>query len=590
MGRDAERDADVTTDGGADRRRPDGRDADHDVRARRRSRRPLVLGAVVLLLVLAYVGGAWYLGDRVPRGTTVAGVSVGGMTAEQARERLETDLADARTAPVRVVLGDNETTIDPAEASLALDVDATVEALTGFSLDPRVVLAHVAGGDAYDPVTTADPDAVKAALERVSEAVGVAPVEGEIALTEGEAVVTEPVAGTTVDVEAAVPVVTDAWLTAPQPIALPAAEVPPVINEDAVATAMTDLAEPLTRSGVSVDVDGGLVELTPADLTAVSTIVPDGEQLVLQLDAEGLHTLVTERNPELATPGQDARIVIEGGAPVVVPSTTGLGIDAEELVEAVRAAALSPTDRTAVVPLIEVEPDLTTAEAEALGVREVVSSFSTPLFNDPVRTQNLVAGARYITNTLVLPGETFSLIDALGPITAERGFGASGVVVDGLETKGMGGGLSQISATTFNAAFLAGMEMVEWQPHSHHYARYPEGRESTVYTPHVDMKWRNTTEYGALVEAWVADGRVHVRLWGTPYYEVRTSTSDRYDYTEPTTVYNTGANCVPNSSGERGFTVRVSRTVLREGAVVSDKTWTTTYIPWDRVVCGPNPG
>ena len=59
-------------------------------------------GRVVVLLLLGLAllaGGAYaaaYLaaGDRVPRGTTVAGVEIGGMTPDEAIEELETELAD----------------------------------------------------------------------------------------------------------------------------------------------------------------------------------------------------------------------------------------------------------------------------------------------------------------------------------------------------------------------------------------------------------------------------------------------------------------------------------------------------------------
>src|SRR5690606_35236947 len=187
------------------------------------------------------------------------------------------------------------------------------------------------------------------------------------------------------------------------------------------------------------------------------------------------------------------------------------------------------------------------------------SEFATPFHNDAQRTENLRVGAEKITNTLVKPGESFSLIEALGPITRERGFVSSGVVVNGLETSGMGGGLSQVSTTVFNAAFFAGMEFEQFQTHSHHYPRYPEGREATMYTPSVDLRWKNTTPYGALVQAWVAGGEFHVRLWGTEHFEVSTTTSDRYNFTAPSTVYNSAASCVPHNSPERGFTVNVSR-------------------------------
>ena len=564
---------------------------DFDEERPRRRRRGWIIALVVLVLLLGgYAAGAWYLGDRVPRGATVAGVDIGGLTAQDATERLEEALGETATEPVPVALADNETTLDPAAAGLELDAAATVDRLSGLSFDPRSVVAHLFGTEDHEPVVRVDEEALRAEVERVAETLDVAPVDGAIALTEGEAQVTEPVAGTSVDVDAAVDVLADRWITGERPLALPEEEVTPAITADAVQTAMDEIARPLTRSPVAVDIDGRLIELTPEHLTSVSTIEPtDAGALELRLDGEALVDLVLELDPEVRTEARDARIVLEDGRPTVVPGATGMDVDEEVLVETVAAAAVSGSNRTAEARLVEVAPEFTAADAEALGVTEVVSEFSTPFHNDAQRTRNLVVGAEKISNTLVKPGETFSLIDALGPITAERGFVSSGVVVDGLETSGMGGGLSQVSTTVFNAAFFAGMQLDQFQTHSHHYPRYPEGREATLYTPSVDLRWTNTTPYGALVQAWVSGGEFHVRLWGTEHFDVTTSTSDRFNFTEPSTVYNSAPGCVPHNSPERGFSVTVSRTVSLDGAEVADNSWTTRYIPWDRVVCGSAP-
>ncbi len=556
----------------------------------RRRRRGWVI-ALVVLLVLAggYAAAAWYLGDRVPRGATVAGVDIGGLTAAGATDRLTETLADATTAPVPVSLGEAETTFDPVAAGLELDVDATIDKLTGLTFDPRVVIGHVVGLGDVSPELRVDEDALRAEVENVAETLDLAPVDGAIALSDGAAEVTEPAAGLSVDVAAATELITDEWLTGETPVELPGTEVPPAIGAEAVETAMAEIARPLTRSPVAVDIDGRLIELTPAHLTTVSTIEPRDGALELEIDARALADLVLELDPEVRTAARDARIVLQDGAPTIVPGATGMDVDEEVLVQAVAAAAVSDTDRTAQATLKEVEPEFTVADAEALGVVEVVSEFATPFHNDAQRTRNLVVGAEKISNTLIKPGETFSLIEALGPITAERGFVSSGVVVDGLESTGMGGGLSQVSTTVFNAAYFAGMDLDEFQTHSHHYPRYPEGREATLYTPSVDLRWTNTTPYGALVQAWVAGGEFHVRLWGTKHFDVASHTSDRYNFTQPSTVYNTASTCVPHNSPEPGFTVTVTRTVSLDGAEVDRESWTTRYIPWDRVVCGSPP-
>ena len=562
---------------------------DFDDERPRRRRGWIVAVVVLVLLAGGYAAAARYFADRTPRGATVAGVDVGGLASEDAVQRLTDGLADAATEPVPVTLGTSETTFDPVDAGLELDPAATIEEITGLSFDPRSLVAHLFGMEQHPPVVHVDEEALRAEVERVAETLDREPVDGAIELVDGAAEVTEPVDGAAVDVPAAIDLVRDEWLTGERPVVLPGTEVTPAITADAVRTAMSQIAEPLTRSPVAVEVDDRLIELTPEHLTSVSTLEPREGALELEIDGEALAALVLELDPDVRTAARDARIVIEDGEPTILPGATGMDIDEEVLVAEVARAATSGDDRTAQATLREVDPEFTAADAEALGVTEEISYFSTPFHNDPQRTRNLITGAEKISNTLVKPGETFSLIEALGPITAERGFVSSGVVVNGLESTGMGGGLSQVSTTVFNAAYFAGMDLEEFQPHSHHYPRYPEGREATMYTPHVDMKWTNTTPYGALVQSWVSGGRFHVRLWGTKHFEVSSHTSDRFNFTQPTTVYNTASSCVPHNSPERGFTVTNTRVVSLDGEEVERESWTTRYIPWDRVVCGPPP-
>src|SRR5699024_7619553 len=104
-------------------------------------------GLLITLLTLIVLGGAygaaaWYLGDQVPSGTTVAGVNIGGLSDAEARERLEEDLANISAEPVPVSLQDSAATIDPTEVGLRLDLDATLGDLTGFTLDPRALANH----------------------------------------------------------------------------------------------------------------------------------------------------------------------------------------------------------------------------------------------------------------------------------------------------------------------------------------------------------------------------------------------------------------------------------------------------------------
>ena len=64
----------------------------------------------------------------------------------------------------------------------------------------------------------------------------------------------------------------------------------------------------------------------------------------------------------------------------------------------------------------------------------------------------------------------------------------------------LGGGVSQMATTTFNAMFFAGLEDVEHKPHSFYIDRYPVGREATVAWGAVDLRFRNDTPYGVLID------------------------------------------------------------------------------------------
>ena len=219
-----------------------------------------------------------------------------------------------------------------------------------------------------------------------------------------------------------------------------------------------------------------------------------------------------------------------------------------------------------------------------------MSEFSTPLNSEPRRTVNITNGASKISGTLIRPDETFSLTSALGPIDAAHGFVEAGAIINGEHTDAWGGGLSQVSTTTYNAAFLAGFEDIEHRPHSEWFARYPEGREATIFTGTLDMRWKNNTPYGALVQAWVSDGRVYVRVWGTKHWTVESSTSGRSGVVAPTTVYSQSPTCVASAAGNPGFSVTVTRKRYLNGALDKTESNSWRYKPQNKIICGAPPG
>ncbi|PPK93091.1 vancomycin resistance protein YoaR [Kineococcus xinjiangensis] len=604
-------------------------------RGRRLPGRPWLwwTGGALALTGAAYGGAALATAGEVPRGTTVAGVDVGGLSRAEAEQSLSTAAGSLGATPVPVVVSvagePVEAALDPAAAGLRLDVEATLEELTGSSWDPRVLWRHVAGGWEAEPVTDVDAAALREALRGFAERVDAAPVEGSITFVEGRAVAGEAREGRRLDVVAGTDLLAQRWPlpAGTTPVELPADVLRPRVDAEEVATAMREAAEPAVSGPLVVVTGGREVVLPPEAFTpalsmqagpraegpaaseAPASEVPASEapatpaaapaaattpagksegQLLLTVDGIALEAAVLAAAPDLEVPPRDATVEIRDGVPVVVPAVDGADLDPVRLAEAALPALTSP-ERRAVVELVPRPAELTTAEAEALGVREVISTFSTKLTSNAARTENIRRAAESVDGTLLEPGEEFSLNQVVGERTAARGFNKAPVINNGLLVDGYGGGVSQLATTTFNAMFFAGLDELEHKPHSFYISRYPEGREATVDWRSIDLRFRNDSAHGVLVKAEVAGGQVTVTFWGTKEWDVQAEKSPRRNIRTPGVKYDESPKCEPQDP-HTGFDVDVTRIArhLVTGEVRRE-TWSHRYKAGDRVICGPDP-
>jgi vancomycin resistance protein YoaR len=84
----------------------------------------------------------------------------------------------------------------------------------------------------------------------------------------------------------------------------------------------------------------------------------------------------------------------------------------------------------------------------------------------------------------------------------------------------VGGGISQLTTTVFNAAFFGGYPIPEWQAHSYYISRYPLGREATLSWPSPDLKFVNDTDTALLIKTGYTDVSITVKIFGTKTREV----------------------------------------------------------------------
>ena len=555
------------------------------------------------LLVLIWGGAAIATTQHIFAGSTVSGIDVGDMSPAEARQAVDDQVGAALTYPVILTVNDSTDTLVPADSGVSVDADASVDRLVGPTLNPVTLIKRLSGSD-VDAVTTVDTEALTAALNERLDTLATGTADAVVTLDGTTPVVTPGATGTGLDVDASVKSLSADWPLGQEAIALASGTAKPAITDEDAQTFVDSVLTPLLADDLTITAVGTSAEktatgkqlvLSPEQIASLTTISTADGELSAVLDSQRLHDDLIAAMGPIETQAVNAGWTIDGSAtgaagakPQYVAPSSGEGIDmaalTQQLIDTGTTKSAS-ADRTVAIPMTTTEPDTTTPEAD-WGITEVTGEFATPFNSEPGRDQNLIRGAEQMNGQVVMSGQTFSVEEALGPVDYEHGFTDAGVISNGQHVDALGGGLSQIGTTMFNVGFEAGMDDVEHHPHSYYFDRYPAGREATLWTGQKDVKFTNSTPYAALIQAWVADGQVHTRIWSTHYYDVSITSSERYNYRPVQTLTRpAGSGCQSYYGGNPGFDITVTRTRTASDKTVPDDVLTTTYDADNNIEC-----
>jgi vancomycin resistance protein YoaR len=556
----------------------------------------LVPAAVVGVLAAAYGVDLLATSGEVPRGTVVAGVELGGLSRDEAAGTLSEDLVPRVMADHTLVAADVQAPLSPATAGIALDVEATVDVAAEQPLNPWTRVTSLFTERTVRPEITVDDTALAAQVETVAAQVDRAPVDATIVLEGTTPTLVEPADGRTLDREAGAEAITDALAAGGDPatpIELPVEVTPVRVDAAEAERVLEETVTPALAAPVTVtSADGATsAEVPVAAIAAGLTFTPqDDGELAVAVDPAALQEALGDALGAFGTPPEDARFEVDGGAVSIVPSVDGTGVDPAALAEQLLGVLEEPAPRTLTAELGPVPADLTTAEAEALGIREEVSSFTTN-FTSAASGTNIRVVAEEVDGALVLPGETFSLNTFTGPRGTAQGYVPAAVISGGELSTAVGGGISQFATTMFNAVFFAGLEDVYHKPHSFYISRYPAGREATVYEGAIDLVWRNDTDTGIFIDTEWVPGAITVTFYGTKRYEIDSVSSDRTNYRQPAVQEKVDdGNCTPQG-GIPGFDITVTRIFrdLQSGAEIRRENFSTSYAAEAVITCVPPP-
>ncbi|MGE3137930.1 MAG: VanW family protein [Thermoleophilia bacterium] len=473
-----------------------------------------ITGASVLAVISAAVVTARVMQPDpgvVPAGVSIGGVAVGGLTPAEAERVLRARLP-APGAEILLTTPAGEPVLPPvAVASLRPEPRlgrAIADAARRASLVQRLRREVGLGGGRDVRLTfRVDQEQAGRLALRLARRFDVPPRSASVRVRDGRFVLRQAVPGRAVDRSELVGRLAEM----PDRLALPVDPVAPRIS-DAQAAVARSQAVWITRSPVVVAAGRRAARIGRRDLLELLRFRAEGARLLPRLDPRGLRRLLLDRLSVVERAPRSARFRVRSRRVEIVDAVPGRVIDGAAVARSIvgRRGTYPVRLRTAAV-----EPRLTSREARALRIREVVGEFTTPYACCQPRVVNIARAASILDGDIIPAGGTFSLNEALGERTRDRGFVPAPQINAGRLEDAVGGGVSQVATTFFNAAFFAGLRIVTHTPHEFWITRYPPGREATISWGGPELVVRNDWPAAVLVSVIAARDGITVRLFSS---------------------------------------------------------------------------
>jgi vancomycin resistance protein YoaR len=515
------------------------------------SRLLLVLAIVVGVVALALLLMRGMYSDRVYPQVSVSGMNIGGLTRDEARAVLEARSVELEYGSVVLTHGDQTWAPTLTQLGVAVDYDATLDAAFGIGREEsaweRVGSTFgLLRNDRHVPLLmTFNPNAMNDWFDTVNNDLGIPPHNAYIVVEDGKARIEAEVDGTVVD-SAAVRNMVITSLTDLQPLT---AQLPVEVKIASVRAGDLEPAKAILDEALSAPVvfthEDNEFSLAPEIIGqfVVQTVDESlsGEEAVgLELDIKALAKyLSTTYRDEINRDAVDAEVAFDnerGRLIATSESVTGLKLKPSSFAQAVSASFFGNHSEFE-VPVSIMAPLVDSNNLDALGITtKLAVGDSSYVGSDYGRSTNIVVGSNLLNGTLIPPGGEYSFNRSIGVITIEKGYVESSVIEGERIGRDIGGGICQVSTTVFRAALYAGLEIIEWWPHSYRLGFYEQdgwlpGMDASILQPDGnpfgggDFRFRNPTDSWMLVESYTQNERVYVIIYGPDTgYSVEIST------------------------------------------------------------------
>lgn len=335
------------------------------------------------------------------------------------------------------------------------------------------------------------------------------------------------------------------------------------------------------------DQSGNALEKVKIYLTRKST--PKQYKIEQFFEEEVFAAMFEKSFPDIVSKPVDAKLKITGQSIQISGGTPGRTVNESLLKERILAANLEGS-KTVSVPLTEVEPKVTKKDIEDMGISKIIASYET--YYDPGakgKTTNIGIASEDIDGAMLAPGEVFDFFEYVGRITAAQGYVDAPVYSGGQSIDDIGGGICQVSSTLYNAALLAGFEIVERHQHGLPVSYVPAGRDATLWYGSKNFRFKNTSGKHSYVQVVNKNGTLTINIFGTKHVgkvNVESQVTERIEppvreIHDPT--LNAGEVEVVKS-GVSGYKSIAYRTIETNGVTKRVELSRDHYKPMERVI------
>ncbi len=350
--------------------------------------------------------------------------------------------------------------------------------------------------------------------------------------------------GVNFDYDAAVTSVKEQWstLTLPRLTLSAQQEAPQISESEATEAAEQFLKKALSEDLILMYTDKANKQyswtISPSRLSDMIEVLEEVDIPYIGLSYNRVQSYLEYTvMPEVSVPAQDAKFQVDASGKVREFKTaqSGVELDIETTFNAmnngfsgidrfVSASGSERQSRTVSVAVQNIEPQITTASVNNLGITEILGTGTSNFAGSPKnRVHNIKNAVEKLNGVLVAPGTEFSTISSTLPYTLEGGYLPELVIKGDALKPEIGGGLCQVGSTLFRMAMNSGLPITERRNHSLAVSYYNDpsnglpGTDATIYEPSPDFKFKNDTGNYILVQSFMDEktGDLKFSLWGT---------------------------------------------------------------------------